>query len=255
MKPYIGITGFMTRAEVRTILNYMPENPSRLLMVGVLANSKTMEGIPNKRPNRYPKPENLGDIFEPDKRVLNLIHFNTKEPKTLYDQIAKVRKLAGPNCHGFQLNTAWPNLEVLTRVAIQGRRTVVVLQVGGRAFEMINHDPRLLANKVAEYEHVIDYVLLDPSGGYGVPFDTEKTRTYLDALSAKNLNLGLGVAGGLSPQTLNLLEPLVGDFPNLCIDAEGKLRDHNDNLDLRVAGEYIKQSLETFNLDGLDETI
>ena len=40
-----------------------------------------------------------------------------------------------------------------------------------------------LAERVSWYEHVVDYVLLDPSGGYGVPFDTEKARTYLDALN------------------------------------------------------------------------
>lgn len=245
-KPYIGITGFMTKEEVRTVLNCVPTYSGRLLMVGVLASSKTMKGIPNKWPNRYPKRANLGGIFESDLRVLNLVHFNTKEPETLYDQMLEVERLVGSSCHGFQLNIAWPSVEVLTRIAIRRGKTKIVLQIGNRALEMVSHDPRLLADKVTEYKQVVDYVLLDPSGGYGVSFDTEKARTYLDALSSKNLNLGLGVAGGLSPTTLDSIAPLLVDFPSLSIDAEGRLRDKNDILDLSLAREYVLKALSLF---------
>ncbi|MDO8571756.1 MAG: hypothetical protein Q7R79_03695, partial [bacterium] len=98
---------------------------------------------------------------------------------------------------------------------------------------------------VKTYEQLIDYVLLDPSGGTGKMFDPRVERTYLDKLA--DLGVGLGVAGGLSPSTLHLLQPLINDYPNLCIDAEGRLRNQDDQLDLTVAGSYLQKAYELFD--------
>src|SRR3989344_1694312 len=115
MKPYIGITGFMAAREVLSVLRYFhQESYSRKLMVGILVSSKTIMGIPNRLDNRYPKPENMGSIFQSDKRCLNLIHFNTKETelKVVYEHLYRSRDLAGSYCHGFQLNMAWPDVRI-----------------------------------------------------------------------------------------------------------------------------------------------
>lgn len=112
---------------------------------------------------------------------------------------------------------------------------------------MVNHSPEELATRVAEYDEVAEYVLLDPSGGYGKPFDPERVRDYLLALEAQNLGMGLGVAGGLSPATLNLVEPLVWEFYDLSIDAEGRLRTPEDHLDLAVSSEYLRKAFAIFN--------
>lgn len=216
-------------------------------MVGVLANSKTIKGIPNKRLNRYPPPGEIGNIFQPHPLALNLIHYNTKERETLFDQMREVRSLAGPHCHGFQLNIAWPDPNVLTRLAAQSQQTIIVLQIGSRAFEMVDRSPKKLAEKIAqEYTELVDYILLDPSGGYGKPFDPRATQVYLETLTSKNIRGGLGVAGGLGPSTLNLLEPLVRGFPDLSIDAEGKLRNKEDRLDCELARNYVQSALALF---------
>jgi hypothetical protein len=245
-KPYIGVTGFTNGDEVRSLLDTIPQNTNRLIMVGVLASSKTLRGIPNKWPARYPRPVKLRNIFKNHPLALNLIHYNTKEPGTLLEQIKQARELAGPNLHGFQLNMAWPNPRVLAKIAMQSQRTIIVLQVGRHAFQMIGHSPKLLADKIKEYEGCIDYVLLDPSGGYGKPLDSKTAQLYLEALTIKDLPLGLGVAGGLSATTLNLLEPLVSQFPNLSIDAEGKLRNKKDRLDLQLTQKYVQSALTLF---------
>ncbi|MDP3953950.1 MAG: hypothetical protein Q8Q06_00855 [bacterium] len=80
MSPYIGITGFMSGDEVSFVLESFPNNSERKLMVGVLASGKTIKGIPNDFLNRYPKPENMGNIFKIDKRCLNFVHLNSKKP-------------------------------------------------------------------------------------------------------------------------------------------------------------------------------
>lgn len=244
--PYIGITGFMSLDEALHVLNSVPVNTRRLVMVGVLASLKTMRGIQNKWPNRYPTMDRIAGIFPDHPRALNLIHYNTKELDTLGDQLVAMTNYGGPNLHGFQLNTTWPSPDVL-RIYREAHPTKqIVLPIGGRAFEMINHSPEQLATRVAGYDGLMEYVLLDPSGGYGKPFDPERARQYLITLQEKNLDVSLGVAGGLSPATLNLVEPLAKEFPDLSIDAEGRLRTQEDHLDLRIASEYIRKAFFIF---------
>lgn len=203
--PYIGITGFMSREEVVHVLKTVPVDTGRLIMIGVLASQKTMQGIPNKWPNRYPEALKISDIFPNDPRVLNLIHYNTKEQDTLGYQLLAITELGGENLNGLQLNMAWPSPDVIKAFRKVQPAKQIVLQIGGHAFELVNHSPRQLAAKVAEYERIIDYVLLDPSGGYGRPLDPERIREYLYTLQAKNLDIGLGTAGGLSPTTIHLI--------------------------------------------------
>jgi len=248
--PYIGVTGFTSQSEVVSVLGSVPKDADRLLMVGVLASQKTLRGQKNKWPNRYPEVGFISEIFVRNRWVLNLIHYNTKEPESLTEQLIEMTRLGGQNLEGFQLNLAWPSRDAILAYHKVCGGKFIVLQIGGKAFEMVNHSPKELAEKVSLYEHVVDYVLLDPSGGYGVPFDTEKARTYLDALRGYNLDLGLGVAGGLSPTTLNLIEPLISDFPDLSIDAEGRLRDSGDNLDLSIASQYVQGACNLFFLSG-----
>lgn len=246
-KPYIGITGFMFLNDALHVLNAVPANANRLVMIGVLASLKTMRGIQNKWPNRYPTMDKIAGIFPDHSSALNLIHYNTKEKETLGDQLIAMTKFGGRNLHGFQLNIAWPSLDVLAEYKKAHPAKQIVLQIGEHAFEMVNHSPEQLAARVAEYDEVVEYVLLDPSGGYGKPFDPERARDHLLALKAKNLGLGLGVAGGLSPATLNLVEPLVREFPDLSIDAEGRLRTPEDHLDLAVSSEYLRKAFAMFN--------
>ena len=246
MKPYIGITGFMHRGEVDAVLGVFPEDSPRKLMVGVLASEKTLSGQTNKRPGRYPDRLAVQHIFSDSPLALNLVHYNTKNPETLTTQMRAFAELfGGPYFHGFQLNVAWPSPSKLAnyRATCKG---VIVLQIGAHAVEMVDNSPEKLAERVAEYRGLVEYVLLDPSGGKGQPFDTEQARLYLRALAEKDLGIGLGVAGGLSAETLYLVEPLVEEFPDLSIDAEGRLRDENDNLDLEAAKRYASAALKLF---------
>lgn len=249
-RPYIGITGFMTQDEVLSVLDAMPASSDRLVMVGVLASQKTIFlGLQNKWPNRYPGPNDIAAIFPNHPLVLNFVHYNTKEPETLLEQMLRVTELGGPNFQGFQLNVKWPSPQVLEEYRRQHPGMRIVLQVGGGAFKAVNDSPQILAAKVAdEYDGLADYLLLDPSGGFGKPFDTARAREFLNALRERGVErfLGLGVAGGLSPTTLNLVEPLVDDFQALSIDAEGRLRDESDTLNQDVAKEYVSMALQIF---------
>lgn len=250
-RPYIGITGFMSRGEVEEVLksaligvgNSADQNISnRLIMIGVLASLKTLKGIPNKWPNRYPKPNQLSEIFVNSSLALNLIHYSTKEPDWLLGQLLFLEGLAGPNLDGFQLNITWPSPLALYKYKSVSPNKKIVLQIGATAFEKVNDSPAELARRVKEYEDLVDYLLLDPSGGLGKPFDTEKARAYLRALRESGTNIGLGFAGGLCADSIYLAEPLVSEFHDLSMDAEGKLRNDNDNLNLYAVRKYIDRA-------------
>lgn len=247
-KPYIGITGFINQSEVASLLDDDPPLNNHLLMIGVLLSWKTMRGLQNRWPNRYPEAENIASIFPNDKRTFNVIHFNTKDRVdfSLADQLKMITDVGGPHLHGLQLNIAWPPLSDLTEYFCDYPGTKIILQVGGHAFGLVENSPQKLAEKVFEYKGLIDYVLLDRSGGFGKPLNTAEMKDCLRALKDKDLKIGLGVAGGLSPTTFHLVEPLFDEFPDLSVDVETGVRDENDNLDLSLAKNFLKTFLNIF---------
>ena len=245
MQPYIGITGFMSKQEVEAVLALMPEGGRHKLMVGVLASSKTLRNVANKWPNRYPKTDKIGNIFVDHPAALNLIHFNYKKDLggILFRELETLMHLAAPNVHGFQLNIAWPNIEQLEQFRALYPDAVIVLQIGGRAFAKANNDPEMLARLAKVYDKYVNYFLLDPSGGFGIELDTDELQQYIDSLRFSRLKAGLGVAGGLSARTMDLIYPIHRVCSNICIDAEGRLRDEEDQLDLEKAGAYLREAL------------
>jgi len=50
----------------------------------------------------------------------------------------------------------------------------------------------------------------------------------------------------LGPSTMHLIEPLLDEFPSLCIDAEGKLRDEYDHLSSSYIKKYISNAFKLF---------
>lgn len=255
--PYIGVTGFTSPDQVWQVLEVVPPGATRKLMVGVLMSSKTMKGIPNKWPRRYPKPERVADIFIDDPRVLNLIHFNTKEPEKLFEQMIEAAEIGGPNLHGFQLNLKWPwvHPDVLWDYKQRNPGKILVLQAGQTVLEFCEHFPVRLEAAVWYYDNgIVDYLLIDPSGGYGKPFDPKKGIEYLKSLNYVGgrgsrflRQMEFGIAGGLSSDTLDyLLADIAKGFPNTSIDAEGKLRDTGDNLNIEKAKAYVAKAYAMF---------
>jgi hypothetical protein len=259
--PYIGITGFMEPQEVTTALAlfHACDHPGsglngRQLMVGALASGKTLRGEKNKWPNRYPvigdDNDPFEDLFVPDRRALNLIHFSTDDAETLPEQIAQLVALGGKYLDGFQLNMRWPDPLLLARSIPLGYRTV--LQLGAAALAEEGNDPVRVAKRITAYvggSNGVSDVLIDASGGKGIPLDLETVTAYVEAIAhhdARLMSLGIGIAGGLSASTLPQLKSLLKKHPFLSIDAEGKLRDANDDLDPARVTAYIHQASLVF---------
>lgn len=248
--PYIGITGFTDNSQIKTVMTitlrqlYYP-----LTMIGVLVSDKTLRGEESKWPKRNPPKEKLASIFEPYANTLNLIHYHTQDQEHLIDQLQSVDRLVGDHCDGYQLNMPWPDPRTLERYlskcALLRRKRAIVLQCGRRALEKFDHDPKRIAKEVfGNYEGIVDYVLIDPSGGKGQEFDTSFAFECLYELMNAGRNIGPGIAGGLSAKNVwDKLVPIWQDMPErFSIDAEGRLRDENDELDVEKCKTYIQSA-------------
>lgn len=263
--PYVGVTGFTKSAEVQAVLDALPANLPRKLMVGVLANRETLRGKKALRfPKRYPKKGKIADIFPSDHRVLNLIHYSSSsEGLTLAHEMVEMRVEHGSSlCHGVQVNIAWPDpnylhvyrgmVEHLESSAISPQPTneVIVLQVGRDALEQCGYNPFAVAARLREYEGNVNYVLLDQSGGRGEPFTRDMAALTMTVADQMPKSMGLVLAGGLSALSVDTVlnyfqsfEQPTLDRATLSLDAEGRLRSLNDDLITQAAIGYVKRSL------------
>lgn len=253
--PYIGITDFTQFYQVEET-RYLFDNwhdrrcPPRRLHVGVMMSRKTLLGIPTRWSNALPPKETIASIFRsPD--TMNCLHYADYDMVDLSANLKKAIEWGGGGINAIQLDMAWPDLTAIEEAVLRsGKELEVILQVGSRAIEAVGSDPEKVARKVERYAHFVDFVLLDKSSGKGVPMDAEALAPFVRTLKQACPNLGIAVAGGLGPDTLKLVRPLVVEFPDLSIDAQGKLRPSGnalDPIDWEMARLYIARALAMFN--------
>jgi hypothetical protein len=254
MRPqsYIGVTGFTNEAEIREVLLAYPSDARHRLMVGVLMDNQTLAGKKNEQPARYPERGAIAQIFVEHRNALNLVHYHTSSRgDVLLAELMAARRLAGPRCHGFQLNVKWPDPATLrayhqsNKVAAKPQRDVIVLQCGPAAMAETAGATEL-ARRVTAYNGLVDYALVDPSAGRGEPFNAPFASEAFGEISKVAPDIGLGVAGGLSAETVGELSALLRTYADFSIDAEGRLRDSNDNLNIAAAIAYSKAANKLF---------
>ena len=260
--PYVGIAGFTTVHEVRSIAADLytmspygtPQAGGRRLAVGVLASWKTLNGEAAGNPERYPRIDDVRALFdaavdpirhyspglgqkegdgttlEIKDRTLRIIHYNSREPD-LPAQVARLCEAAGPNLDGFQLNVVWPKSEEIRDIAQEYPALRLILQINREMYSNVGRNTQLLVNELrAKYfPHVTDF-LFDMSGGTGAQMDMEEATRVLEALYAsfggvEKGGVGIGVAGGLEYRNVYGLKPLLDRWPDLSFDAEGRVRD------------------------------
>jgi hypothetical protein len=246
-RPYIGVTGFTTAGEALDLLRSVQGDAGgRRVMIGVLASVRTLRG--HEEPwgaRRHPRVTAIADLFPDHPLAWNAVHFHSAGEEPLAASLEALIRLAGPRLHGVQLNIAWPAAGTLAEVRAAHPGVAFILQIAGDALAAMEGSVERVARRLAEeYAGLIDGVLFDASRGRGIPFVVDEAAAFLAAVAAASPGLILAVAGGLSPETLYLLEPLVRRLPALAIDAEGRLRDAEDRLVPERAAEYVQRAVE-----------
>lgn len=246
----------MSRDEVNAVLTDEVRaelrRTGRKLMVGVLAIHKTLAGQPLDAPWkwRYPKPSDIAGIFSDSRHCLNLVHFNTKEPN-IHSQMKAVQELAGPYFDGFQLNVDSPDPHWLWEWRFDGSyEESLVIQLGTKVLDRCQ-DTDDLKTWLSQYRDLDAVFLVDPSGGQGKTFPVNAGLVIEHIYRAVGSRARVGIAGGLGPDPASLTNvvPLLAKWPNLSLDAEGKLRTvvdpatGEDRLDTDKARTYVLNAL------------
>lgn len=271
---YIGVAGIMTVHELKTIARvYTSLNPqNRALFAGILLSSKSVNGIRNKFPERYPSLDTIFRLLKPSQNigpeceVKTVLHYASDDQATYAFQVLGIKKYfdwlftsfhmngySNAPFTGFQLNAIWPNLQIFKDLDFAehfGEYFRVILQIGPKALRLNEPDPLTPAELVATltpYIGTISNILIDSSGGRGIPLPIQRVSEYLDAIHQAHLPFEVGIAGGLDATTLDQLQPLIEKYPDLSIDAEGLLRDPvTDILDLERVRQYIVRAHQIF---------
>lgn len=227
------------------------------LVIGVLASSKTLRGLANHWPMRYPRCDTLKRLFALGCHAAEMrLHLNISDTDRLVEEVELAHWMCGERLSGIQLNMCWPPEYLLTELHRRRPETDLLLQIGANAlleFEATHggaipfYDVKCIVARVGQYGSSINRVLLDPSGGCGVPMNVDRLRPVVEGLNHAFPNLGIGVAGGLCAETLLSIAPLIEACPTLSIDAEGRLRNPDtDELDMgRVEG-YLTAAFDLF---------
>lgn len=264
MIPYIGITGFISKEEMETFnrlfISERKEGQSikdliklinHKIMIGVLVSHKTLlKELPDNQ-KRYPHIDDVRKIFIEDDVYFNCIHFNSKDFENLFIHLSMLTQI--PHINGIQLNISWPPVKILRQFKSKFPEIKIILQIGERAYREVGESPRSLYSKLTEYSDSLDFILFDMSGGNGILIDTNDTLIKMVAdLYQKMPNIGIGVAGGLSYDSISALvrmfetlKSLNHDPNRISIDAEGRLRDEND---LIIIGSVLKYILASYAL-------
>lgn len=252
MTPYIGITDFTDFGQVqemsRVFVANRPRGSSRMLHVGVMMSHKTLHGIPSKWQNAFPSKERIANIFSSDE-VYNCLHYADYDNNSdLWKSLAMAISYGGIGIHALQLDMIWPDPgEIANGVHASRKQIEVILQIGKNALEEVGNDPQRVVERLGNYEGVIHRVLLDKSMGKGLGMDADGHIPFARAIRESFQTLGIGVAGGLGPETIQLVEPLIKVFPDLSIDAQGRLRPSGnalDPIDWNMAGMYLIKALQ-----------
>jgi hypothetical protein len=253
LTPYVGITDFTDHEQVATMLEVLKRcrhpQSSRKLHVGVMMSYKTLHGMETKWSKAFPPKERIPSIFSiNDNDAYYCLHYADYEGKTRYSDLVEALQCAG-YLHAIQLDMPWPDPGTIIEALRKSRMPSVelILQIGERALDEAQNCPREVVRRLDEYREFTNRVLLDKSMGRGIGMDAEALLPFAHAITENLPNLGLVVAGGLGPESIDLVRPLAEAFPEISIDAQGKLRpsgDALDPIDWNMAGTYLAKALE-----------
>jgi hypothetical protein len=244
---YVGITDFLYASQVRDMGDLVPPSHRRSLMNGFMMSYKVFNGLPSRWRDVWIPSERLYRVCVDEyQKVFNALHWADYEGLTTIEDLFMVCQNCGLYLNALQLDMIWPAPVLLDDFAAVAK-IPLILQIGANALEAVGNDPVRMLKLVNERR--IHGVLLDKSMGRGKGMEAAVLRPFVEILFKERPDLRIAVAGGLGPDTLDLVKPLMDEFPDLSIDAQGKLRPSGsalDPVDWGMAGKYLSKALSMF---------
>ena len=199
--PYIGITDFSTSEQVEKMTKFFKERNQGLqhfLHVGVMSSWKSLNGIPTKFDDVWPKKEHLSHVFmeriarDPVFACLHYADYDIRSRGMTWKTILKGLEASGVWLDGLQLDMVWPDFaEIDTALTMHRYPIKVILQVNSLAFDLMDNDPKKVVEKLDEYRAFLSYVLLDKSMGKGHPLDSEFLLPFIREINQQIPDLGI----------------------------------------------------------------
>lgn len=230
---YVGISGVAHYEQHLGLFDIAQrERISELghfVMVGIQATGKTqVQDIENKRGQMWhPVGESITDAAANEDSGLTkpYIHCYFAGEAEMLQGVANVMRRTRHYVQGLQFNgLPWVTQNyrpLLSDFKEKYPGQSIILQAGSGTLN--NYSPNEVATELETMP--VDYLLLDPSGGWGKEMDVEQMRNYVDEIYQRQLPIGVAVSGGLEAKNVErLFGPLVEIYPDLSCDAEGRLR-------------------------------
>ena len=255
-KPYVGVTGPVTVGEVESLVGEFSRagysmGSTHLPMVGFLVSYQTLNGqaINNRR---YPPIGELRALVsQTSGRAFPMVHYSSREKATLADQVSQVFDGLYEEglCRAVQFNITWPDVRQIELVKERFPEMQVVFAASGRV--MSNGSPQEVVKRIGEYEKLLDYVLLDPSGGQGKDFNVQTSLAFYEELRTCVPSITAGFAGGFTGENVGKIVCEIRDVigrSDFCIDAEGGLRDKitsafgDDIFNVKKVSHYLQEA-------------
>ena len=254
LTPYIGVTGITHVNQPQRLINAINGSihPHRI-MCGIVLSNSLIQGRATSHPNRYPPTTAIPSIFNSNSHFLNLVHYRPDLKAGIAHQLDKALQLAGPNCHGIQVNTPaslpWTPPEAIAEFTNRHPSSILVIQIGVAAFQHLDHDHAQIADLCSRYPDNSRNFIIDLSGGNAIPMNIHNSANTANAIMAAAPDASITFAGGISHQNVSaVISQIRLYFPHpFSIDAEGALRTSTDLLDLDAAATYISEAARAFN--------
>lgn len=241
---YFGVCDVYSPEEAKAMADELRKErqyPDRKVMIGVMTHplvlrddlGKPKEVLDAVR-SEFPDRDKMAEGFIDDPDVFNTVHYadlyspdgpwKGGESPDVFKNLELVVKYGGENLHAIQLDVTWPSPDELKKFKAKYPDIAIILQVGRFGFGEIDGDPHKLVDRMREYGDSVDYILLDMSMGMGKGMEANWMLPILRTVRDQLPELGLAVAGGLGPDSVDLLAPIAVEFPDISIDAQGNLK-------------------------------
>jgi phosphoribosylanthranilate isomerase len=255
-KSYVGITGPVSKEEVLDICKLFEdfgfyENSSVRPMIGILASYKTLNNIKIEN-RRYPELKIIPELIKEMKSgTFRTIHYNTREFESLSKQVSEL--ISFPyhknSLDGIQLNMTYPPIDQIEKIKREFPKLEIIFQANSGVLN--SGSKKEVAKRINNYSTLINYVLIDASGGKGEGLDIAYSADLANEIKDSNPSINIGFAGGFKGSNI---KENYNDLINKCggfafsIDAEGGLRDKlsekygDDLLNINKVREYIQSA-------------